>query len=186
MAGSSLSHEPRDDACLVGAVLAGDHSAFGDLYDRYVRLLQAVCYDVTGDFNEADDLVHDVFLCAFRRLGQLRQPDRFGAWLLVMARRTRRDWQRRRSRDRRRHAHTDVAVCCQANPPPPDDSLVALRGAIAELPEKERLAIHMFYLEEQPVTHARKLLGMSRSGFYRVLERARKRLRRTAVHDQER
>ncbi len=186
MTGSRLSQEPRDDACLVGAVLAGDQSAFGDLYDRYVRLLQAVCYDVTGDFDETDDLVHDVFVRAFRRLEQLRQHDRFAAWLLVMARRTCRDWQRRRIRDRRQLARADVAIRCQANPPPPDDSLVALRGAIADLPEKERLAIHLFYLDELPVAHARSLLGMSSSGFYRVLERARRRLRRTSIHDQER
>lgn len=185
MAGSGLSQEPMDDACLVGAVLAGNHDVFGDLYDRYVHLLQAVCYDMTGNFHETDDLVHDVFLRAFRRLEQLRRPDRFGPWLLIMARRTCRDWQRRRIRDRRRQSEVGGVVRDHVNPPSSNDSLVALQRAIAQLPEKERLAIHLFYLEGQHVMNARKMLGMSRSGFYRVLERARKRLRRTTVRHLE-
>ncbi len=53
-----------------------------------------------------------------------------------------------------------------------------LGEAIRELPEKERVVLHLFYLQQQPVDEARLIVGLSRSGFYRVLERARKRLQR--------
>jgi RNA polymerase sigma-70 factor (ECF subfamily) len=53
-----------------------------------------------------------------------------------------------------------------------------LREAIATLPEKERVALHAFYLQQQDVEQARMVLGLSRSGFYRVLSVARERLRR--------
>ena len=46
------------------------------------------------------------------------------------------------------------------------------------------MAVHVFYLQEHPVEHARALLGLSRSGFYRALERARKRLK-LAIHTQK-
>jgi len=44
------------------------------------------------------------------------------------------------------------------------------------LPEKERLALHAFYLQSKSADNARRIMKLSRSGFYRVLERARKRL----------
>ena len=53
------------------------------------------------------------------------------------------------------------------------DRLGAARDA---LPDDERLAIHMFYLEADPVAAASSALKLSRSGFYKLLARARTRL----------
>ena len=46
-----------------------------------------------------------------------------------------------------------------------------------QLHESERMALHLFYFDEQPAQQSRLLLGLSLSGFYRVLERARKNLK---------
>ena len=173
-----------DDARAVRSVLAGDLHTYRVLYDRYVRLIHAVCHDVTRDRERAQDLVHDVFLRAYQRLRQLRQPERFGPWLLKIARHICRDWQRQRARD------PHVYVGLEPGPDTvdalaPDDRLAALHRALSKLPERERLAVHLAYLEERPAEHARRLLGLSRSGFYRVLDRARKRLEQTLSQDQE-
>ena len=47
---------------------------------------------------------------------------------------------------------------------------------LAELPERERLAIHAFFLQECNAQQAGELLGLSRSGVYALLERALARL----------
>ena len=47
---------------------------------------------------------------------------------------------------------------------------------LAELPERERLAIHAFFLDECNVQQTAELLGLSRSGVYALLERAVARL----------
>ena len=60
----------------------------------------------------------------------------------------------------------------------PDERTLMLRQAVATLPEKERLALHAFYLQEQDADQARAVLGLSRSGLYRVLSCARRRLQR--------
>jgi len=44
------------DAARVRAVLAGDRSAFGDLYDRHARWVRAVLYGKTRDLAQAQDL----------------------------------------------------------------------------------------------------------------------------------
>jgi RNA polymerase sigma-70 factor (ECF subfamily) len=61
-----------------------------------------------------------------------------------------------------------------------------LEEALGQLPEKERLAIHAFYLLEQSPDAARAALGLSRSGLYKVLERARTRLNRLMQEHWER
>lgn len=60
--------------------------------------------------------------------------------------------------------------------PADDPHLAVLHEAIRQLPENERLALHLFYLEEQPVAAARRVLNLSQSGFYDLLERARNRV----------
>ena len=179
--------QAEQDGKLVRAVLDGRMSAYGELYDRYVRLIHVICFDVTADLNDAQDLVHETFLRAHRRLSQLRRPERFGAWLVAIARSVSRDWRRRRARDRHRYVGLDPQGRDKADPrpadacadlPPDQRTVRQLNRALRSLPEKHRLAVHLFYLEHQPVEHARGLLGLSRSGFYHVLENTRKRLRR--------
>ena len=52
-----------------------------------------------------------------------------------------------------------------------------VRRAVSQLPERERMAVHVHYLCGEPVEAARGALGLSPSGFYKLLERARRRLR---------
>ena len=72
------------DADRVRAALAGDPAAFGDLYDRYARVIRAVCHDATGNLAEAQDLSQEVFLRAYRNLATLRDAERFAGWLVGM------------------------------------------------------------------------------------------------------
>ena len=52
------------------------------------------------------------------------------------------------------------------------ESTCLLLQKIGELPEKERLAIHAFYLEGQGVQQVIQLLHLSRAGVYALLKRA--------------
>ena len=168
----------RSDAELVAAVLAGETSAYGELYDRYARLVRAICCDATGEPAEAQDLAQEIFLSAYRNLRRLNEPQSFPRWLVVIARRAGRQWKRRQMRDR--HRFVDVEP-----PAPPADSAAANDGelrrlseAMLRLPAKERLAVRAFYLLDQSAEQAREALGLSRSGFYKVLDRAKGRLRK--------
>ena len=178
---SEDNRTPADgDGCLVRATLAGDDQAFGCLYDRHARLIRAVCYDTTGDVSQAEDLGQDVFLIAFKQLDQLRKPEQFAAWLAAIARHTCRRWLRRHSREARRKIETDLADVRQPSSGDMADGedMMHLHSKLLELPEKERLAIQICYLCGEGHEQARAVLGLSRSGLYAVLERAKQRLRR--------
>jgi RNA polymerase sigma-70 factor (ECF subfamily) len=86
--------EISEDARLVAAAREGDRTAFGRLYERYARLVHGVLLS-HAPFEEVDDLVHDVFLTALRRLDSLREPNAFAGWLLAIARNRAIDFHRR-------------------------------------------------------------------------------------------
>jgi RNA polymerase sigma-70 factor (ECF subfamily) len=83
-----------EDGRLVKAARDGDRSAFATLYDRYARVVHGLLLArVTRD--EVEDLVQDVFLVAWRRLDDLRDPAAFGGWIAMIARNRATDFHRR-------------------------------------------------------------------------------------------
>ena len=169
---------------LIQAVVAGEKAAYEGLYDRYAPLVRAVCYDTTGNIADAQDLAQDVFLRAYERLDRLRDPDRFGKWIIGIARLRCKEWQRNKLRHRDMKSESTNVGSIMAGPSN-DGRIERLREIITTLPERERLALHTFYLQGNSAETARRTMGLSRSGFYRVLERARKRLEKLVSGQQE-
>jgi RNA polymerase sigma-70 factor, ECF subfamily len=174
-----VNHEPTD-AELVANVLSGDREAFGCLYDRYARLVRSVVWGVAGDSSAAADLTQECFLRAHKNLHRLKKPDRFGSWLFGMARQVARERKRSLRRDRHRFvgdipleiaSESDAAVARETA-----EETVLVMQRLAELPERERLAIHAFFLQERDAKQAAELLNLSPSGFYALLERGLRRL----------
>jgi RNA polymerase sigma factor (sigma-70 family) len=168
------------DAELVKKSLAGQRESFGELYDRYARLVASVVAGVSGDWPSAEDMTQECFLRAYRKLATLRDPERFGPWITGIARQVGRE--RRRSLRRDRHTFhdpqslaADAMSFTNAEPENRDETERIMRS-VAELGEQERLAIHAFYLEQQNAQRAAEVLGLSRSGFYATVQRAIARL----------
>lgn len=163
-------------------------AAMARLYDRHAAVVLAVCRQHLGpDAGSAsDDALQETFIRAYRMLDRLDSPDRLRPWLYGIARLVCSEMRRAAARRRR---HEEAAAMNHALHPPParDDpaphetaskaeSLARLTEAIDRLPEQERLAVHLFYLDPDPVRAAREALGLSRSGFYKLLARAREHL----------
>ena len=69
------------DAALVAQALAGDRDAYGLLVQRHSRSLFALAYRVTGNQDDADEVVQETFLRAYRSLSRFEQRSNFGTWL---------------------------------------------------------------------------------------------------------
>jgi RNA polymerase sigma-70 factor (ECF subfamily) len=82
------------EAALVEAARAGDRAAFERLYYSFAPLVHGVLL-ARVPYGEVSDLVQDVFLSAFRKLGALRDPARFGPWVAIIARNRAADFYRR-------------------------------------------------------------------------------------------
>lgn len=164
------------DATLVQKSLNGDKQAFGNLYDRYAALIRAVCYNSTNEYGAAQDLTQEVFLRAYSKLEFLKETDRFGPWIVSIAKNVSREFRRGKARDR----HLFVGL------EPPDESVAQgdevadkqewLIEAMEKLDDDERLALQVHYLKGKDAEEGKTILKMSRSSYYRLLERAKKRI----------
>lgn len=128
-----------EESQLVEAARLGDRSAFGQLYDRYARMVHGILL-ARVPWNEVDDLVQDVFLLALPRLPSLRDSNRFGAWLAAIA--------RNRANDYHRQSVDEVEL--------PED-LTEESGPIAAGPDAEALSI-LAVIRTLPETYRETLL----------------------------
>jgi len=161
----------------------GDHAAFARIYDRHAAVVVAYCRS-RGD-GDGSDATQEVFLRAFGLIDQVASARAVRTWLVGIARRV---CSERRRAAHRRNLHEAKAMTHRLAtldaPPLTFDRAVRaeqmrhLTKALASLNDDERLAIHMFYLEDDAANASAESLGLSRSGFYKLLARARQRLAR--------
>ena len=88
------AEQAAEDGRLVLAALGGDPAAFSRLYERYGRVVHGLLLARVAR-DEVEDLVQDVFLTAWRRLAELRDPAAFGGWIAMIARNRATDFHRR-------------------------------------------------------------------------------------------
>jgi RNA polymerase sigma-70 factor, ECF subfamily len=101
------------EAALVEAVRAGDREAFARLYELYSPLVHGVLL-ARVPYDEVGDLVQDVFLVAFRKLGSLRDASRFGPWVAMIARNRATDFHRRTRETEELHEGLSRGAGCEA------------------------------------------------------------------------
>ena len=79
--------DPAEDAELVQAMARGKTDALAKLYDLHAPVMMALAQRILGSKNDAEDLVHDVFLEAWRRAADY-DPERgtVRAWLILRTR----------------------------------------------------------------------------------------------------
>ena len=70
-----------DDVGLVRQAAAGDQSAFRQLVDRHSRAVFRLAFRITGTRADAEDVVQETFIRAFRRLDRFESRSNFGTWL---------------------------------------------------------------------------------------------------------
>ncbi len=94
---------------MVAAATAGDEAAFAALTERYRRELHVHCYRMLGSFDEAEDLLQETFLRAWRARESFEGGQAFRAWLYRIATNACLDMLRRNSR-RVKSVHTFAEV----------------------------------------------------------------------------
>lgn len=180
----------------LGWVLAartGDRQAFGQLAKAYQRQCAAVALRLLGNTHDAGELVQDALIKAFCNLGQLKDSDRFGPWLMRIV--TNLALNFRRSRGLRQSISLErtngneegdslrstLASDGMDTPDRPITSAElgsAIQEAIDALPEKQRLALVMFAIEKMPQKEVAEVLECSVEAVKWHVFTARKQLRK--------
>lgn len=88
-----------DDAELARQAADGDQHAWAEIYDRYADRLHDYCHSILRDRHESADALHDAFVTAATKIGQLRDPARLRPWLYSICRTQSLAALRKRSRE---------------------------------------------------------------------------------------
>ncbi len=188
---AAISTVERDEAADLAAARAGDDDAFARIYDRLAPVVLSLCRQ--RSLAEAEDATQETFIRAHRLLHKVDDPRRLRPWIYAIARRVCSE-RTRAARRRKRHEERSALRNQEIQTAPGRGSRAGTTGsdpagesehaeelkrlgtAMEKLDDRERLAIHLYYLETDPVATATDALGLSRSGYYKLLGRARERL----------
>jgi RNA polymerase sigma-70 factor (ECF subfamily) len=167
------------DAQLASRAAAGDGDAFGELIDRYAPAARRVARTVLLNPEDADDAVQDGCLSAWRAIDRYDARRPFGPWLMRIVLNAARD-QRRRSRVRRTEPLPPDRAGTEATPDRATGRALfhaALAAALAELPERQRVAVTLFDAEGYPHAEIAALLGVPEGTVRSDVFQARRALR---------
>lgn len=155
-------HEPTVEE-LIESVAAGDGEAEGRLFDRHQALMFDIARTSGLPADEVADCVQSSWVKAVHKLPQLRNPDRFAAWLAAITRNQARSQLRLHRRVTMTDNETlDLKVDCHAARFVVDqEDRRRLRAAIRRLDERDRLLIKLLFVEQRSYQEIAQLLGWS-------------------------
>lgn len=156
----------------VEAARAGDQAAFGELYRRYARPIHGVLLARVARC-DAEDLVQEVFLLAFRRLVQLRDAAAFGGWIVALARRVAIDHLRRPATRAERAPLPEHLAARERS----DGEGWRVLAAIRNLPEAYRETLLLRLVEGMTGPEIAAATGLTHDSVRVNLSRGMKRLR---------
>jgi RNA polymerase sigma-70 factor (ECF subfamily) len=171
----------QEEAALVRRTLAGDRNAFGALVERYAAQARRVARAVLRDPDDADDAAQDAFLAALVKLHSYDPGRPFGPWLLRIVANAATDRRRRRAVRRTEPLEPGLVRGGGEGRPDVDTERRALGErlvtALAELPERRRLAVVLFDVEGYPHAEIAQILGIPEGTVRSEVFHGRRRLR---------
>ena len=185
------------EVALVRRAQSGDSAAFSDLVRLYQRRAVSVAYRLLSNTEDACDVAQEAFVRAYRNLGQLENPARFGPWLMRVVSNLSLNF--RRARKSRQAGSLDDALELEGEVrrpssgqrwsqgsedetgPLPEELRHAIGDAISELPDKQRLALVLFSVEGMPQKEVADILECSVELVKWNVFQARKKLKESLV-----
>src|SRR5437899_4415233 len=161
----------RSDAELIAAVRQGDAASFEPLVERYSPRLFATARRYARRESEVEDVVQEIWLKAFRKLGSFRGDAPFEHWLMRLAVHTCYDFLRSHQRNREAtfsdltESETDWLERFATQPDSASEHADAAKQLVAHLLEQlsppARLVITLLEIEDRSVKEIAKLTGWS-------------------------
>jgi RNA polymerase sigma-70 factor (ECF subfamily) len=171
-------HSGDDDLRLLHRAAGGDEAAFGRLVDRHAQALYRLAFSLIGNAADAEDVLQETFVGAFRGLGGFEARASVKTWLtrilLTQAARLRRD---RGRRDRMRRPVQPMGQTELAGPDAAVDQRIDIQAALLQLTPEHREILVLREFERLGYEEMAQVLGVPRGTVESRLHRARAQLR---------
>jgi len=146
------------------AAIQGDREAFEMIIRTNSRALFAIAYGILQDRGEAEDVVQDSLVKAWKTRWRVRDPEKFPAWLASIARHRAHDILRKRRPFS--YPHEGIGENEAIDTIAVDQKL---HSALAMLPELHRAALTLRYFEEMDYRSIENTLGLSNGALRGIL-----------------
>jgi RNA polymerase sigma-70 factor (ECF subfamily) len=180
---------PHTDAATVALARDGDSEAFRSLVERHSRAVYRIAHRMTGSPQDAEDVVQETFLRAYRQLGRFESRANFGTWLHRIAVNCSIDLIR--SRPRREMGHDAEALeqfgasseRHEAGQKTPERLMLStevqerINGAMSGLSRLERAAFVLRHFEGQSIEDISRMLGLKTNAAKHSIFRAVRKMR---------
>ena len=145
-----MTQMPVDDAAVVAKARGGDEEAFRLLVDRHSRSIYRLAFRMTGRAEDAEDVVQETFVRAYRQLGRFEARSNFATWLYRIAFNCAIDYMRARPHRESSESHDRLEqISGQSQGRSADDLVFAgeisgrVQEALSALSPQERAAFLM-------------------------------------------
>lgn len=155
-------------------------TAFRKLVERYTDLVFRRAYRLVSSVEDAEEVVQDVFLRAFRSIGRFRPEQPLEHWLLTITTNSARNLLRTRFREtRKRSEYGDfVRVSARASSAKGAHDRMALEQAMGTLDPTTHMAISLRFFEDQTYREIAEQLGLGESAVKMRVRRGLEQLRK--------
>jgi RNA polymerase sigma-70 factor (ECF subfamily) len=165
---------PTDEA-IIQLVQAGrGREAFDQLVPAYRRRVFGLAYSILRERTAAEDLAQEVFVKLWQALPRYDGRAKLSTWVYAVTRNAAVSALRSR---RRSMSMSDAGVLAEveaiAAAPGAEPGDAGLRRQVEALPEKQRQAVTLYYLDERPVDEVAEMMGIPVNTVKTHLHRAR-------------
>lgn len=183
------------DAAVVAQVLAGDKEAFRLLVDRHTRSIYGVAYRMTGTQQDAEEIVQETFLRAYKSLYRFELRSSFSTWLYRIAVNRSLDFLKAKKMTDTYQLSNSLSsgpegdereLQIAAGDPGPDRLLLSTEArqkiaqAIEMLSPAERVAFTMRHMEGKSIEEISKVLNVrasaAKNSIFRAVHKIRQQL----------
>jgi len=168
------------DAEIIEATLRGDREKFRNIVERYQNAACAVALSITKDIPSSRDIALESFTQAYMKLRTLRNPEKFGKWLLKIVKNLSLNRLRsNKSYSRSLENMSEIAITKEQA----EDEMTQkelkdiINGTIWKLSDKLREAMIMYYWEGRSVKEISEITGINESAIKNRLFMGRKKIK---------
>ncbi len=170
-------------ALLVEKSRGGDRDAFARIVEQYQGMVSAVTLNIVGDYAQSEDLAQETFLTAWKKLPELREPDKTASWFYGIAKRVALHWRQRQQKNPLQGAAElgDQALADhQAETDrrrQQEQSLELVWSTVKELPEMFREPLLLYYRYSKSTADIAESMELTEEAVRQRLSRGRKLLK---------
>jgi RNA polymerase sigma-70 factor (ECF subfamily) len=154
------------------AAIHGDRDAFEMIIRSSSRNLFAIAYGILQNREEAEDVVQDALVKAWKSRWRVRDPEKFPAWLSTIVRHRARDLARRRRPEPLPHDFEPAETVEARTENETTDLNSEVQAALSQLPELHRMAVTLRYFEELDYATIERTLGLTNGALRGILGRS--------------